>query len=740
MKIKTRLIRKVFEKNGFFIFGCVPLEDNNKIKLNDYGNFTITGNLGYLTEGEDYVLELEEGDTSKYGTQYRVLSVPSMENLEFTNDNEYSYLCQITTPRQAKYINEAYPNFIQLVIDGRLDEIDLKNIYNVKEARFKYLVREINSKWKYFKMITQLRQYEVTMDECESLGSLYSTIEATIEAVEANPYYCLIDILGRGFMKVDKLLKTARPDLLMSIQRIEQLLKYVLKENEFSGDTKTSARDMAYKAVEIAPETVSLLKETAINSSMIYYDEATNDMALMSTYIAECEIASRIKDLLKSPKHLDIDYLKYNSIDGNDLTDEQMQILKIATEQNIGMLLGGGGSGKSFSISALINMLDDNGLTYTLLTPTGTSAKVLSNYTNRTASTIHKRCMRQDKIDTDFLIVDEFSFVGVDVMMMLIRSTEPNVKIIIVADDAQLPSISAGNILSDMIKSEKIPTATLTKVFRYGIGGIDTVASDTRRGRPYIGLNGLPIYTNDNGNDDYKFIPISNNPIGQILECYDELRKKYSDEDILILSPFNVGDMGTYAINSAIQNIYNPLKPNQKQLSYQRNGHTVNFRIGDKVLNTVNWYDALSYDEYDRQKKLKDDFFFDDEDAGIEDDPTKVDIMNGAFGKIIGIEDDNIVVKFDDDVVVYTNRDVNKLILGNACSTHKAQGNQALAVISITHKQHQKMLHRALLYVANSRARQKLIEIGDPAVINNALKIVITNQRNTFLGSLLLTN
>lgn len=732
MRVSAKITKKIFQKDNFYIFGCMPNKHYEKLKLSDYGNFTITGNLPFLTEGSEYVLELKEDKTTNYGTQYKVLSVPSMDNVSFTDDNEYKFLCEVTTPQLAKHVHEAYPNFIRLILDGKEDEIDVKNIYNVKKSRFAVLKREINAKHKYFKMVSALREYDITMEDCEKLAKEYKTIENTIEQTIANPYYTLITMLKRKFLKSDMIIIEAQPELRCSSQRVEYLILHILKENELTGNSKMVARDMATASIQIAPECVSMLKDVAVESSLIYYDEPTNDMAVMGTYLAECEIANRINDLLNNPKNLNIDYTKYKTIGDNILTDEQMEILNIANSQNIGLLLGGGGSGKSFSISALIQMLDDNELTYTLLTPTGTSAKILSNYTDRKATTIHKRCLGEIPISTNFLIIDEFSFVGIDVMMMIINNTETHVKIIIVADEAQLPSISAGNILSDMINSGKIHTARLTKVFRYGIGGIATIASDTRNGKPYIGLGGTPIYENNKNSSDYKFIPINNNPINQIIESYDELLKKYDPEDILILSPYNVGEIGTYAINSKIQDIYNPILPNQQQVSYQRNGNSINFRVGDKVLNTSNWYNALSYKDYETLEQIKSNDEFDDEE--FED---KVDIMNGAFGKIIKIFNDNIVVRFEDDLIVYDKSNINKLVLGNACSTFKAQGNQAMAVISIVHKQHERMLNRALIYVANSRARKQLIEIADYTVLNNALKIVITNQRNTFLKELL---
>ena len=155
LRVETRIIKKVYEKDGFCIFGCVPTKNYPELKLNPtYQNFTITGNLPFLNEGEVYTLDLEEAATTKYGTQYKVLSVPKQDSIEITDDNEFALLLQVTSRQIAYDINKVYPNFIRLILDGKEDEIDLKKIYNVKSARFESIKKQINENHKYFKILT----------------------------------------------------------------------------------------------------------------------------------------------------------------------------------------------------------------------------------------------------------------------------------------------------------------------------------------------------------------------------------------------------------------------------------------------------------------------------------------------------------------------------------------------------------------------------------------------------------
>ena len=163
-----------------------------------------------------------------------------------------------------------------------------------------------------------------------------------------------------------------------------------------------------------------------------------------------------------------------------------------------------------------------------------------------------------------------------------------------------------------------------------------------------------------------------------------------------------------------------------------RQGYNINFRVGDKVLNCKNNYDALSYERYMWEKNM------DNNESENEPEFNKIAIVNGDMGYIKEIDEDkNIIVQFDNDLVVYTHKTITDLLLGSTISTHRSQGSQAKCVINITHPQHKKILSRAILYVADTRSQERLVEIGDVETINNSLQIVETETRNTFLKELL---
>jgi exodeoxyribonuclease V alpha subunit len=729
LRVETRIIKKVFEKDGFCIFGCVPTKEYPGLKLNPtYQNFTITGNLPFLNEGEVYTLDIEEAATTKYGTQYKVLSVPKQDAMEITDDNEFTLLLQVTSRQIAYDINKAYPNFIRLILAGKDDEIDLKKIYNVKSARFESIKRQINEKHKYFQILTELHEYEISMSDCQTLAETYQSVEGAVEAVRNNPYEVLIELLGRGFMRVDKLILSIHPELRLSDQRVEFIILHILAQNELTGNSKMVARDMAVESVNIDKEVLKLLKDVAIKSDRIYYDERSNDMAMMATYLAECQIADFVKSKVNQDMPLDLNWQDYKQIGELALTDEQMGLLENFCKHTFSMLIGSAGSGKSQTTKALINLLEDNDMSYELLCPTGKAAKKLAQYTERPTSTIHRKCYQTEKqIWADVIVVDEFSMVDISVFKMLIESIQnPNCRIVLVFDDAQLNSISAGNVCFDLMHSNLIPTTKLEKIFRYDSDGSLFVATNIRKGIKY--LNSDPI---QKFGENFTFMQSS--------DCFQDLISAYislvqrgiSPSDILCLTPYNVGSEGTYNINNHIQSIVNPPLPNEKNMTYKRSNAEITFRKGSRVLNKKNTYNAMTLAGWDMEQKAI------DEDLDYDSNEFKTTVFNGDDGVVVDVDDEKLVVDFDGEKVVFTRDNIKNLVLAWSCSVHSSQGSQAPYVINITSPTHSRMLSRNLIYVACTRSSGKHIEIGDIKTINDALKIAGQYERNTFLKNIL---
>lgn len=382
-----------------------------------------------------------------------------------------------------------------------------------------------------------------------------------------------------------------------------------------------------------------------------------------------------------------------------------------------------GNCGKSTSMLALVRMLEANNRTYTLLAPTGVAAKKLRESTGRDAFTIHMFLAREGLSCGEYVIIDECSMVGVKLMAKLFNKIKPSKpKIIFVCDEAQLASIDCGNIVQDILDSGIVPRANLTKVFRYNSSGLATIATDARFGTFENAMKTYP---------DFRFIEIDEDPIGQILEQYDTyLEQGYTKEDILILSPFNKGPVGTYVINKAIQTRYNPHPDTSATYKRKTKGEevTITFKIGDKVLNTHNNYNMASI-EYD-------------EDGAMVDSLTTIPVMNGDIGYVRDCKDTEtgpeLIVEFDSGLAKIRGSDIGELILGYAVSIHKIQGAQAEAVILVIDKSHKGMVTRNLFYVGASRAQKDMTIIADVGAIESGLERQENKERETWLKDMLI--
>lgn len=738
LRVKARVVKEIYHNDNFYILALSPMQENKDLVISQYGTFTCKGELSMLTVGQDYELVLEEINNDKYGISYKVIDVPSLNVDDLTDDDEMQILRQITTDSQAEYVHKAYPNFIRLIINGEEDKIDINKIYNVGVTRLNIYKRLINEKFRYYYLMKQTQPYEISMSDCKLLLNKYRTIEECVYRIESEPYYTLMEILGRTFEHIDKMILDVQPDLKVSEKRCEALIIGVLRRNEIDGSTRLYANDLFYYIKEEydAKELLPMLKDVAIKSDLIYFDKETKDLSIMSTYLAECRIAEFVKEKIRNSKKLDIDYTKYKNIDDFTMSDMQLNALKGFCESNISILSGTAGTGKTASVKGLISLMEDNNLTYTLLSPTGKAARVLSESTGRKAYTIHKRCFSGD-IDTDVIIVDECGMVSLDVFCMLLTSiSNPNARIVFVGDPAQLSSIGLSKIFDDLIKSNIVPMTMLTEVFRYKSDGSLFVATNIRQGKNFFNDKEFVKYDENtleySVNDNYRFILTDDILNRTVTEYKKLLQKGIKKEHILILSPFNVGLFGTYAINNEIQEMVNPAKPNEKVQTRNVNKTKIIFRTGDLVINTKNDYEAVKADNYYQCAEI--------EGASVSDYNDYATVVNGQTGIIRDVVDDGLIIQFEEDLIYVDKSKLNQLLLGYAISVHKSQGSTTDYSINIVSNAHKKMLTRGLLYVATTRCKKAHIDIGDINAFKYALTVDDNDLRQTWLLDLLTKN
>ena len=397
--------------------------------------------------------------------------------------------------------------------------------------------------------------------------------------------------------------------------------------------------------------------------------------------------------------------------------DTQKLAIKNAVNQPISILTGGPGTGKTTIINGILlvlrklaeipsSALYSEDPPFLLAAPTGRAAKRMGEITGISAKTIHRmlglgigdtNTQDLNELNGEILIVDEMSMVDMFLFKQLLASIHDTRHIVFVGDKDQLPSVGAGNVFSDLIKSQAFPTTILKQIHRQGDDStIITLAHDVNEGKDQQAL-----FKKTN---NYSFIScrpeLVGDAVGQIVKL--ALKRGFAKDDIQVLSAMYLGNGGVTNLNNVIQAILNPSQPKSKVLE----AHNEVFRIGDRILQ-------------------------------LQNNPEK-DIYNGQIGKIISIDEDDakecMIADFDGREVAFSRKDLNDLTRAYAITIHKSQGSEFPLVILNLTMQNFVMLKRNLLYTAITRAEKNLVLVGDPRAFVAAFKTP-GNDRKTGLAA-----
>ena len=753
-KFSGKVVRCTYDTSDFRIFALdVDSKKYPDIKKNKYNNVTILGELHELTVGVTYEISAVE-QLGKYGMSYKVLNIK--RDVPTTEEDMYLFLSEILTPNQAKVLYENYPDIVQRVKENRLDDIDFNKLKGIKEYTFGVIKRKIIENFCLADLVVEFQGF-LNLSMIKKIYAKYTSIEKLKEKLAQDPYKCLCGLAGVGFKTADGILldmekaskanieKGKKPiiefksDLRTSPERCLSCLLYMLEENENNGHTKMNLADLRAEMMKLVPACANHFV-TAVKADEIHYNKDTMDVALSRTYNLEHKIAQTILYVLHTKKdEWNCDIEKYRTVNGSTLSDEQMGAVANVCKYPISILNGAGGTGKSFSTQAVINMLKDHHKTFRLFSPTGKAAKVLADYTKENATTIHRGLgytpmgwgyNQEHKIMCDIVIIDEFSMVDIQLFKRVIDAVDFNTtKLLLIGDNAQLPSVSCGNLLHDFMETKLIPTTTLTKVFRYGEGGLMKVATDVRFCEPYLTSSMKSKMTTFGDNKDYTFVDLPSEVIPQnVVGLYKKLLEKgYSIDDIQVLTAKNVGDCGTVVLNNMIQKVANP---NYGSEVFMKVGDTTYFE-GDLVIQKVNNYKA----ELDLQhlSEWEKDMY-----SASEDVPTAF-IANGETGIVREIYKSYCIIEFDGVFVKYYRADMQMISLGYSITIHKSQGSSIKIVILCTPQSHIYMLNSNLLYVGLTRMKERCYHLGALNSINQAVKKKANLTRHTHMQELLLT-
>ena len=739
MIIECETIRRIHKNENFQLIACMPIGEYQNLAIHPrYHTITIKDPTNRLVPNKTYTLEVSELPNVQYGMQYLLEDIPS---LSFSNTSdiddkmEFELLQEIMSEHQAKYVHKAYPNFIRLILSNKTDEINVNNIYNVSDKRLAQYIRKIDGRYNTFILRSKIKQYDLKSTECAILLDCFEDIDSIVREVEEHPYYCLITLCHRSFRQVDINILSYNSKWKYEQERIEYMMDYAISTFETEGSTYVDAIRLAQYVRTIDNDVVPMLKDIAIKSDIIIYDEKLNILQRASTYNAELNIATFLKNKINNNSKLDWDWESYTQIKDGELTVEQQNVLKTFCESNVVMLDAPSGTGKTSSLMALIQMIEHYNLTYIMMSPTGKAASRLSEQTGRPASTIHRAVLGNQLYDKDVLIIDESSMLSIDLVNMIIGSELSNsCRLLFVGDSAQIPSIGLGRVFKDMGESNIIPKCTLTKCFRFEEGGASYISTLTREGDFYFTEEQLNKDSFTLGEkQDYEFIKFDYE-VGQIVDAYMKLIiQGISPQDIMVLVPYNIGKFGAININNLIQNRLNPIG-SDRCLKTKHNDTQISIHAHDLVMNIKNNYHALKCDNY---------LDIGWEDDGLLDNTQETAVFNGQTGVVKAIQydvelgGDYLVVDIDGENIIYTQSDVNNLLLAYASNPYKFQGSQCKYIINVVIPAHERSWNRQLLYTSQTRMTTKLIEIGEPNIIKEAIKQIGDDNRKTRLKEFL---
>lgn len=742
-KFSGRIVRCTYDSSDFRIYAVdVDKEKYPDIKQTKYGNVSILGELYELALGVEYeIVAIEQ--ISKYGVGYKIINISRQK--PSTIEDVKIFLEEILTQNQANVLVEHYPDIIDRVKNNDIDSIDLSKLKGIGEYTFNKIKDKIITNYYLMDLVSEFGNI-LSLSIIKKIYDKYSSVDLLKEKLKTEPYTTLTRISGIGFKTADSIIIELQKegiidfgyDVKTSIDRCLSCLLYLLAENENDGHTKMNLPDLRKACMQLVPACSHHFVE-AVKSDSIYYNKETMDVALKKTYDVEYQIAMTMLSYLKENNNVwDYDVEKYRTVNGFELSDEQIRTLENVNKHTISILNGSAGCGKSMSVKGLINMLEDNNKTYKLFTPTGKSSKVLADFTGRTSTTIHRGLgyipienwtfNTNNKLCCDIVIIDEFSMVDIWLFKRVIDAIDfKTTKLLLIGDNAQLTSVGCGNLLHDFMETKLIPTVTLTKVFRYGEGGLMKVATDVRFCKTYLTNTMKSKMTAFGENKDYTFVDLASEVIPQnVVALYKKLLDVgNSIENIQVLTSKNVGDCGTVILNNMIQQVANP---NYGSQVFMKVGDTTYFE-GDLIIQKVNNYkaelDLNSSTEWERE------FYKDNDEV-----PTAF-IANGETGIIKEIYNTYVIIDFDDVRVKYYRNDMTMVGLGYSITIHKSQGSSIDNVILCTPQSHIFMLNSNLIYVGLTRMRKKCYHLGALNSVNQAISKKANLTRHTFMQQLL---
>lgn len=719
--------RIIFENpSSFFRILLLDIDDTDA----DFDDFEIivTGTMADIMEGEDYTFWGNLVQHPKYGEQ---LKITRYERAKPTSKGLVKYF----SSDHFKGIGvKTAQKIVDLYGDNTIDKVlaepeKLKDIAGLSAKNSEAFIMKLRQNYGTERVLAKLSEYGISNKLAFQIHDFYK--EETLEIVEHYPYQLVEDIQGIGFKIADQLAQSLGIESTAPERFRAGLLHTLLTKSMEKGDTYLEAKELLEHTIELLESSRQIeLDPSSVADELAHLieeDKVQNvDTKIFenSLFFAEEGIRSSLLRILEKGKqnkfepekieaaitHIEEEFaISYDVI--------QKQAICDAIQHKIFILTGGPGTGKTtvingiIAVYALLHGLDlhkSQDLPILLAAPTGRAARRMNELTGLPSATIHRHLGMtgdddtshlDDYLDTDFIIVDEFSMVDTWLANQLLSNISSNSKLLIVGDADQLPSVSPGQVLADLLKIPLLPQTKLEKIYRQSKDStIVTLASQIQKGiLP-------PDFIEKKA--DRSYFEARSEHIPQMIERIVEaaIRSGIPAQDVQVLAPMYRGQAGIDHINQIMQNLINPAET--EQIIFEATD--CQYRQGDKVIHLVN--DAES------------------------------NVFNGDLGHITDLlpakytdsKQDELTINFDGNEVIYPRSEWYKIRLAYAMSIHKSQGSEfPVVILPITSSSH-RMLQRNLIYTAITRAKSKLILLGEKSAFDFAVKNTGT-ARNTYL-------
>lgn len=668
---------------------------------------TVVGILPQVTAGEELHLVGYWDFHASFGRQFRArlcersLPATSADLLRYLSSGVIKGIGPVT----AQKIVEAFGEDTFDVLENNPRR--LSSIKGISLAKAEKISREFREQFAVREVMIALEKFGMTPLECLNAFKIFGS--NAVNTITQNPYILCNEGVGISFPRAEKI-AISIPEKPDESFRIMAGVIHVIKHNLANGHTCVPRDKLFEPCNELLganKESIEASIESLIGQKQLITKkiEGRDFIFIPNMYFAESRAANVIKFMLKFPpagrETLQKDISKIEQQENIKYESKQRLAIETAVEKGLLILTGGPGTGKTTAINGILKIFEMDGLNVALTAPTGRAAKRMSDVTGREAKTIHRllevewdnndrpvfnRC-QSNPLEANAVIVDELSMVDVSLFSSLLSALALGCRLIMVGDSDQLPPVGAGNVLHDLIASEKIPVVELTEVFRQAMESrIVTNAHKIVRGEmPDLECRDRDFFFMERNNP-----ALAAKTISEL--CSTRLPKAYgysSFEDIQVLCPSRKGQAGTVNLNRLLQDVLNPPENDKNEIAYP-SGKTL--REGDKVMQIKNNYDIIW-------------------EKGSE---SGSGIFNGDVGVLRKINKGNssMIIVFDDRQAIYSFEAAAELELAYAVTVHKSQGNEFEAVIMPAVDVIPQLAYRNLLYTAVTRAKSIMIIVG----------------------------